>query len=333
MKELTKKLGAVLFALAVTCSILFVSSRPVSAAGTEYDTLFAEADTATAGVEYEYPFTVTYSGTVGFVVYVPTQTGFTLTVRNSAGVEVADPLVVTVDDGYWLYSDVAEAYANGGMLNMNEGDYSVTLEFEEDTQFLFSAHQEKAQPTISHNKVTLTAGFTQKLSVADGTVKSWKSNKTSVATVNNKGVVTAKKAGKATISATTTDGTVLTCTVTVKENKFSRTKITNASSPDDNCYCEAYAASYDSEGNLVIKANFVNNFYTAVRELKNVKVTVTNAKGKKVAVYKVKQQDFVVAAANAKGLTYSIPKADQKIQKADLRNCNIKITGSFIYSK
>jgi SLAP domain-containing protein len=83
----------------------------------------------------------------------------------------------------------------------------------------------------------------------------------------------------------------------------------------------------------VIKANFVNNFHTAVKWLENVKVTVTNAKGKKVAVYQVEKQSVTVAADHSKVLTFTIGKADQKKQNADLRNCDISIAGSFIYSK
>lgn len=67
------------------------------------------------------------------------------------------------------------------------------------------------------DKVKLSLEFTP-VNATNQKVK-WESSDESVATVNSKGVVTAKKAGKATITATTKDGTKKTakCKITVKE--------------------------------------------------------------------------------------------------------------------
>ncbi|MDR1833688.1 MAG: Ig-like domain-containing protein [Propionibacteriaceae bacterium] len=77
---------------------------------------------------------------------------------------------------------------------------------------------------LSKTKLTLKKGKKATLSVkftpADTSSKykklKWKSSNTKIATVNSKGKVTAKKKGKATITATTTTGKKLTCKVTVK---------------------------------------------------------------------------------------------------------------------
>ena len=86
---------------------------------------------------------------------------------------------------------------------------------------------DKLTTSISLNKTstTLTVGGTETLIA---TVKpsdaskslSWYTNNSSVATVSNTGVVTAKGVGTATITAATTDGSGLSakCTVTVKTN-------------------------------------------------------------------------------------------------------------------
>ncbi len=77
----------------------------------------------------------------------------------------------------------------------------------------------KSSASIDKGKtITLTA--TVKPKNASNTKVTWKSSNTSIATVSSDGVVTAKKAGTATITATTKDGNKkATCKVTVKEAK------------------------------------------------------------------------------------------------------------------
>ncbi len=77
--------------------------------------------------------------------------------------------------------------------------------------------------SLDKEKITIDTGKTYTLKPTikpdNATIKDviWSSNSTSVATVNEKGVVTALKAGKATITATTKDGgKKATCTVEVK---------------------------------------------------------------------------------------------------------------------
>lgn len=62
---------------------------------------------------------------------------------------------------------------------------------------------EAAQVKLNNKKITLRKGKTKRLKLknASGKIK-WKSNKQSVATVSKKGLVKAKKTGKATITAT-----------------------------------------------------------------------------------------------------------------------------------
>lgn len=88
-----------------------------------------------------------------------------------------------------------------------EGDWSDAISLEETV----------AAPSLNITKKSLAAGKTLNLSVANanGQKVTYKSNKTSVATVNQKGKVTALSKGTAKITATV-GGETLTCTIKVK---------------------------------------------------------------------------------------------------------------------
>ncbi len=84
---------------------------------------------------------------------------------------------------------------------------------------------EAASPKLSASKITLAQGESKTLKVTGTSSKvTWKSSKKSVATVNAKGKVTAKKKGTATITATV-GSKKLTCKVTVKVPKLNKTSL------------------------------------------------------------------------------------------------------------
>lgn len=82
-------------------------------------------------------------------------------------------------------------------------------------------------PKLNAKNVTLDTGFSSNLKVTNAKTKvTWSTSNKKVATVSSKGVITAKKAGTATIKAKVNGGTV-SCKVTVKTHKHSYTsKIT-----------------------------------------------------------------------------------------------------------
>ena len=69
---------------------------------------------------------------------------------------------------------------------------------------------------LNHSSLKLKPGETKTLtaSVSSGNAPTWTSKKTSIATINQKGVVKAKKAGTTIITASE-DGASASCTVTV----------------------------------------------------------------------------------------------------------------------
>jgi|GEM_PF-3297744 len=89
----------------------------------------------------------------------------------------------------------------------------------------FSSVQAAETVRLSTKSVTLTAGQTKKLklkgvSSANKVKISWSSSKKSVAAVDKNGMITAKKAGKAVITAKYS-GKKYKCSVTVKKNTAS----------------------------------------------------------------------------------------------------------------
>lgn len=91
-------------------------------------------------------------------------------------------------------------------------------EIKDHSSVIIPATGTPAKPSINYTKKTLKAGKTVTLKITNGTVKSWKSSKATIAKVSTKGVVTALTKGTATITATLKDGTKKTCKITVSTN-------------------------------------------------------------------------------------------------------------------
>lgn len=330
MKAKFKKLGA--FCLALLLCVTAVLGNAGTAEAADY-TYLLEVDSASASAytPVSHDFTVPKDGDVDFLIGMSgAPVGFRAEIRNSAGITYNE-FTAYASDSTWL-SDSGDSLRCLTYDNMDAGDYTLVLTFDSDVPDYFCyIAQEKSAAQISNTKVTLTAGFKKTLKVSDGTVQSWTSSKKSVATVSSKGVVTAKKAGKTTITAKTTDGQTLQCVVTVKNNVYSKAKYTNSSAPYGDCTMYVYKASYDKHGNLVMKARFINNYYYRVTALKNVKVTMKTDSGKTIGTYSIGKKGVSVASGSYKDFTFTIKKSKLKVKKADLRNATSSCNGSYYY--
>lgn len=328
-KTIAKRAWSAFLALAIMVATVFGNVTTAKAATT---TLFESVDVeyVAAGQEVTFDFTLSQSSAVDVGIIVSTPCDMLITVYNGAGT----PLDWGDENPYYVSSDKFYDYYEGtscfwdSMKNMEAGDYTYGITFASENYVLVGAEATTAAAKISQDTATITKGFTKKLTVSNGTVKKWSSSKPAVASVDSKGKVTAKKTGTAKITATMEDGSKLTCTVKVKDNKYSRTKITTSDVSYNSYGAEAYSASFDAKGNLVVKVMIVNGGYGRMAKIPNFKVTVKDQNGKKVGTYSKSSFKVSVSSYSAKSYTVTIKKSSKlSAKKVDLRNSDIIVDG------
>ncbi|MBO5280595.1 MAG: Ig-like domain-containing protein, partial [Clostridia bacterium] len=176
--------------------------------------------------------------------------------------------------------------------------------------------------TLNKSSATLTEGDTLTLTATvaptNATNKNvtWKSSDTTVATVSN-GVVTAKKAGTATITVATADGNkTATCTVTVKAKTISVTGVTlNKTSAtltegDTLTLTATVAPTNATNKNVTWKSSdttvaTVSNGVVTAKKAGTATITVMTADGSKTATCTV----TVKAAFDPDALTFTVGSA------------------------
>lgn len=332
-KWFTKRIQPLLLVLALIAGLW--SGDMVSVKAAETETLYELGETAvTAGQELSIPFTLKQTSEIDVNIFVKGASSVSVSVCDNDGKNVdwakkaftiqADQFT-PVKSGYYGYVDT--------LSDVPIGDYIYKIVFTEDTSVMIGAYAAPVPAKMSQSKATITEGYTKKLYVNQGTVSSWKSSKKSVAKVDGTGKITAVKPGKTTITATMADGTRVACAVTVKANAFSNSRITTSDVKKNRCSMEAYRASFDDKGNLVVKFSFVNNTSHKITSLKNVRVDVKNLKGQTVGTYKASTLKITVSANSSKRLTVTIKKSDLKRKTADLRNSKITCEGKYVYKK
>lgn len=136
----------------------------------------------------------------------------------------------------------------------------------------------------------------------------WSSSNKKVATVNSKGVVTGKKAGKATITCKLPNGTKYKCTVTVKKNEYvyqSYSKVTGAGTSYGDVKVYFLNAHYSGK-KLIVELGLYNNraFYARYFSWITFKVRYND---KVVKTYKMKKVPINLHAYNRKKITIKIP--------------------------
>lgn len=153
--------------------------------------------------------------------------------KTSQLIAEAYPEPATYNSIVWSSDNtsVATVDQNGKVTAKAKGTATITADVDGQILTCKVTVKEPTYSSLNYKSITLYAKQTKQLKLKvtpssyglDGI--SWKSSNTSVATVNSKGVVTAKAKGTATITASV-NGVKRTCTVTVKPMQLSKSSAT-----------------------------------------------------------------------------------------------------------
>ncbi len=124
-------------------------------------------------------------------------------------------------------SSVVSVNAYGELTAKKAGNAQITVKVKGGVPAICKVVVVPTEIKLNYSSVTMENGATKKLraTTSNGSEVTWKTSKKSVATVDESGVVTAKKPGSATITAKA-DGTKKTCKVTVKKPEVKLNKET-----------------------------------------------------------------------------------------------------------
>ena len=264
-------------------------------------------------------FTRTYTTSDPYYYVAPTPTEYNiLYVDEPLQFQVkALPEATKIPKVTWSVSDTSLAKVNssGKVTGKKNGVVKVTATFGE-KKLSFSLRVIKpTYPKLAKFALYENEKKTLKVNVTpEGyPIKSlkWASSDTSIAKVNSKGVVTAKKPGKATITATV-NGKTLSCTITVKKTAISATSKTVY--VDDTYTLEVNGGTgkttWASSDKSIAKVNSSGK----VTGLKPGKATITAKKNGKTfkctVTVKWPPEDGVT-----KTKTYKLPKGAQSVSK------------------
>lgn len=337
MKNFLKKSLAFVLTLAICLtSFAFAGNTTEVSAATDYKTLYSTGGSfkyAEAGSTISHSVTVDKKGAVYFeVITHAAPQGFTLQIANSSGTTVKTYNVSSSNSGWEQVSN--EGYGAWGYINgktLSSGDYTFKIKFTDSSYYGLAVLREVPEPALSAKSVTITKGFTRTIKVDNGKVSKWTTSNKKVATVSG-GKITAKGNGKCTITAVLTTGKKLTCKVTVKNNAYVETKGTLKNVSRGKRAMQVYRAEYDSKGNLVLLVRVINNTSTKYTQIKGLKVSMVNQKGKAIGSYSLSKKNVTVGSYSTKDFRFVIAKSKLKDKKADLRNSEVtKCSATLVY--
>lgn len=347
MKKRVRVIWAALLAT-VLCFTGISTDRVAKAAN--YTILLDEKKSSAANASNKHTFYVSTNSIVGIEFDVDSQVNMSYTVKDMTSGEQAS---YKCNSNEWSVSNTGSGYYCSRMFSMAYGYYEVSVKFDQATNYALVVYTEQngtttptvptptskpepSKPTattkpslkMSRSKLTITAGSSKKLSVknASGKIK-WKSSKPSVAKVNGSGKVTAKKAGKTTVSATS-GGKTVRCSVVVKRNVYTYTAPNTSNTTYGTTTFGVYRASYQN-GNLVCKMKIVNRTPYKVTKVKyTVKAYTGNGK---LIGQKAEKRNVTIPSGSSHTVTVTIPKSKLKKKSANLREAAINVSNPVYY--
>ena len=331
---MSKKRRIISILLSLCFLLSAVVASPVSASAkssNSYVNIMHKISAARENFPIRYNFSLEKEADIYFELAINERTTVALTVKNQKDEVAVKSDTLPYVDPRWEYNAQNGTYKNKHTMHLPAGNYILEMNFETAVNYELNLSRISEKAKLNYAKFDLTKGFSKQLKVDSGRIQSCSSSKKSVATVTNSGKITAKKNGKTTIKVRLTNGTTLSCKVTVKSNKYKAKKIAIKDVVYNTSEMKAYNAAFDSKGNLVLKFKLVNNSYGKITNVSNFRVTITDFSKKKVVSYSKKNYTTNVASYSDKECTVTIPKSALKknYKKIDLRTAKISITGKF----
>ena len=182
---------------------------------------------------------------------------------------------------------------------------------------------------------TLTATITPSNATGDKTVK-WSSSNEAVAAVDSNGKVTAKKAGTAVITATSSNGKTAGCTVTVKQKEIAITgislnKSTTSLTEGESETLTATITPSNATGDKTVKWSSSNEAVAAVdsngkvtaKKAGTAVITATSSNGKTAGcTVTVKQKEIAITGISLNKSTTSLTEGESETLTATITPSN-----------
>ena len=249
--------------------------------------------------------------------------------------------------GYWCTASVK---ANQSFINSPYNGWNDFSNKSYGGNFIIKAFTDNETTTVDVEKVslnksattltegeseTLTATITPSNATGDKTVK-WSSSNGAVAAVDSNGKVTAKKAGTAVITATSSNGKSASCTVTVKQKEIAITgislnKSTTSLTEGESETLTATITPSNATGDKTVKWSSSNGAVAAVdsngkvtaKKAGTAVITATSSNGKSAScTVTVKQKEIAITGISLNKSTTSLTEGESETLTATITPSN-----------